>query len=448
MVRIRFAGSAALAVLALGCVRPERTRRAVDPAALVGSRPNVIIILCDDLGWGDIGPNGNKVIVTPHLNRMAHEGVRLTQFYASGNVCTPSRAGLLTGRLAVRMGLELVSSPQLPIGIPTEEITLAELLKGAGYATACIGKWHLGHLPLYWPTRHGFDYYYGLPYSNDMTPLALYRMEENIEEPVRQETLTERYTAEAIAFIEAHRDSPFFLYLPHTMPHVPLHASPRFAGRSRASLYGDVVETIDWSLGEIMAALKRLGIDDRTLVVFTSDNGPWWEGDAGGLRDRKGSSWDGGMRVPFLARWPGQLPARAISEAIATHLDLLPTVARLAGVSPPTDRPIDGRDITPLLLGSRQSPHPYLVLFNGAEAIAVRTQAWKLVAQSYYRANTANIGRPGYYYHPGLLFDMRSPAPERYNVAREHPEIVAQLAAWLDEARRTIVFEYPSPTGR
>ena len=278
-------------------------------------RPNFIIIFADDLGYGDLGCYGHPTIHTPNLDRMAGQGMRFTQFYSAASVCTPSRAALLTGRLPIRSGMcsdsRRVLFPDSAEGLPQEEVTLAEALKAQGYATACIGKWHLGHHPEYLPTRHGFDTYFGIPYSNDMRPCPLMRNEEVLEEPAEQATLTARYTEEAIGFIKAHRDEPFFLYFPHTFPHVPLFASDRFKGTSKRGLYGDVVEELDWSVGQVLKALEECDLGDRTLVVFTSDNGPWLTqsergGSAGLLREGKGSTWEGGMREPAIAWWPGR----------------------------------------------------------------------------------------------------------------------------------------------
>ncbi|MCH7909209.1 MAG: sulfatase [Candidatus Hydrogenedentes bacterium] len=405
-------------------------------AAETSRPPNFVIILADDLGLGDIGPYGATRIATPHTDRMAEEGAILTNFYSGANVCTPSRGALLTGKYPIRLGLTRgVARPSNEIGLSQDETTIATMLREAGYATACIGKWHLGHRPEHWPTAHGFDYFYGLPYSNDMLPLALYRMDEAIEEPVNQRTLTERYTQEGVRFIEEHAAEPFFLYLAHTMPHVPLHVSEKFEGRSEAGLYGDVVEAIDWSVGQIMSTLERLGIEENTLVLFTSDNGPWWEGSSGGYRNRKGSAWDGGMHVPLIAWWPGTIAAGTSSGAISMNFDFFPTLRKLAGVSPSKNSELDGRDIFPLLMGSEESPHEYLYLFDGRSIAAVRTQQWKLVVQSWYRNWNTKIGSRNYYYHPGLLFDMEEHPDELYSQTREHPEVARKLSEWIEQGR-------------
>jgi uncharacterized sulfatase len=409
--------------------------------------PNIVVILADDLGYGDIGPYGNTLIKTPRLEKMAAEGALLTNFYSSGNICTPSRGGLLTGRYPARLGLASndVARATNQLGLAGSEVTIAAALKPRGYATACIGKWHLGQQPEQWPTAHGFDYFYGLPYSNDMLPLALYRMSEAIEEPVDQTTLTERYTDEAVKFIEAHQAAPFFVYLAHTMPHVPLFVSKKFAGKSAAGLYGDVIETIDWSVGQVLDTLQRLGLDDSTLVIFTSDNGPWWEGSAGAYRDRKGSAWDGGMRVPMIARWPGRIAPGTRSSAIAMNIDFFPTFAKLAGAQAPSDRPIDGRDLWPLLQGRGESPHEYLYLFDADKIAAVRSQRWKLVVQSFYRQVNAQIGAKSYFYYPGLLFDMEQSPAEVYSYTREHPDIAAQLSGWIEAGRAELEAQKKSP---
>ena len=407
--------------------------------------PNIVIFLADDLGYGDIGPYGANLIATPSLDRLAAEGVTLTSFYSSANVCTPSRGGLLTGRYPIRLGLsEDVSRPSNDIGIEAEEITLAEALKARGYRTSIVGKWHLGEEPERSPLRHGFDEFYGLLHSNDMLPLALMRGDEAIEEPVDQTTLTRRYTEEAVAFIEQSSEQPFFLYFPHTFPHVPLFASPEFTGKSKAGLYGDVVEELDWSVGQVMAALARKGLAENTLVVFTSDNGPWWEGSSGIYRNRKGAPWEGGLRVPFLASWPAVLPAATISSEPAMNIDLFPTLVGLAGGELPNDRTIDGRDILPLLRDGAPSPHEALFLFDKSRIAGVRSGKWKLVVESQYRGALQSFSHASSYNTPGLLFDLELDPSETYSYTREHPKVVARLTALLEAAQRDLGSEVPA----
>ncbi len=393
-------------------------------AATSREAPNFIVILTDDLGYGDIGAFGANKIATPNLDSMAKQGAVLTNFYAAANICTPSRAGLLTGRYPIRTGLgHQVIMPNDTRGLPDEEVTIAEMLGVHGYRTALVGKWHLGHQEAHWPTNHGFNEYYGLPYSNDMTPLALYRGTEVVEEPVDQTTLTKRYTEESIRFIEESGDTPFFLYLAHAFPHIPLFASEQFDGKSEAGLYGDTVEELDWSTGEILEALKRLGKDENTLVVFTSDNGPWFEGSSGPLRDRKGSTWEGGYRVPFIAYWSGQIKRGTRSEAIAMGIDILPTIATLARIDLSNAPTLDGKNIWPVLTGSDESPHDHLLLFNNEDIVGVRTQDWKLATHTYYRDFYFPFGQFGYW----LLFDMTEDATEQYSLARENPEVLKRL---------------------
>ncbi len=405
-------------------------------------KPNIILIVADDLGFGDLGVTGANRISTPNLDELARSGMLMSNFYSSANVCTPSRAGLLTGRFAIRAGLAWnVVGPNDSRGLTSTEITLSSLMKGAGYRTAMVGKWHLGDQPEFHPLKHGFDQFFGVMYSNDMLPFALFDGEEQIEVPARQSTLTSRYTAYAVDFIRQNAARPFFLYLPHTFPHIPLFANPDHSGRSEAGLYGDVVEEIDWSTGEIMNALRELGIEDNTLILFTSDNGPWFEGSSGAARERKGSTWDGGYRVPLIARWPGRIPSGSASAEIGMNIDLLPTLAEAARIELPAGHELDGLSLMPVLSGQKTSAHEYLYFFNNEDIVAIRDRKWKLVTHGYYRNLYFAFDRAGPEYgHPGpyfLLFDMEDPEPERYSLAREHPEIVARLHSELNRVQST-----------
>lgn len=404
----------------------------VAAAPILGSparrQPNIVVVLADDLGYGDLGSYGARLIKTPHLDRFAAQGMRLTDFYASANVCTPSRAGLLTGRYPIRTGLgHGVILANDKRGLPQSEITIAEALKPT-YKTALIGKWHLGHTPEYWPpTKQGFDVFFGLPYSHDIKPLALYSASPGVEltsEDVNFQKLTERFIDRGLRFIEDSRDDPFFLLLALTAPHVPLNPNPPFT-HSHAGNYGDVVEEVDAGVGRLMATLGRLGLDRDTFVVVTSDNGPWFEGSTGALRARKGDpGWDGGYRVPFMARMPGVIPARQTSGAIGMNIDLMPTILALAGVSPPAGLTIDGVNLTSVLTGrNRQSPHEELVLFMDERVAGIRTPRWKLVGRSYYRGYDIPLTKLGAW----LLFDLAIDPAESYNVAERHPEIVADM---------------------
>lgn len=405
--------------------------------------PNFVIIFADDLGYGDLSCYGHPTIRTPNLDRMAAEGMRFTQFYCAAPVCTPSRAALLTGRLPIRSGMcsnaRNVLYPNSSGGLPAEEITLAKALKAKDYATACIGKWHLGHLPQYLPMRHGFDYYFGLPYSNDMFDkntrgVALMRGEEVIENPAVQETLTRRYTEEAIRFIRENRSRPFFLYLPHTFPHVPLHASDDFKGKSPRGIFGDTVEEVDWSTGQVLDALRQAGLAERTFVFFTSDNGPWLTrklngGSAGLLRNGKGTTWEGGMRVPAIAWWPGRIQPGpngrpAISLEMGSTLDLLPTCLTLAGIAPPADRPLDGYDISPVLLGRGASPRNEMIFYNGVDVFAYRKGAYKI-----HLSTSRYAQRDVVRHDPPLLFNLLEDPSEKHDIAADHPDIVADLLA-------------------
>jgi len=390
--------------------------------------PNVIVILADDLGYGDLGVQGSRLVETPNLDKLARDGVRMTDFYASANICTPSRAGLLTGRYPIRTGLgHEVIQPPATNGLPLSETTIAEALK-PDYATALVGKWHLGHAAPYWPpTVQGFDLFYGLPYSHDMKPLGLFTARPG-QEPTREEVdfprLTQQFFDRGRSFIEENRARPFFLMLALTAPHLALFPHPEYAGRSKAAAYGDVVEEIDGQIGRLMAHLKRLSLDRNTVVIFTSDNGPWFEGSSGPLRDRKGGSgWDGGYRVPFLIRGPG-IPAGRVNREIAMNIDLLPTVLAMAG-KPLPRADIDGRDLTATLVRGAKSPHDELILFNNEQVAAIRTDRWKYVGRSYYRGNNYPLTAV----RGAGLFDVRADPSEDYNLSTLHPGVMEDLQA-------------------
>jgi arylsulfatase A-like enzyme len=424
--------------------------RFADPAAAEDKKPeppkppNVIIILADDLGYGDLGCFGHPTIATPNLDRMAREGMRLTQFYSAAPVCTPSRAALVTGRLPVRTGMTSdkrgVLFPDSKGGLQAGEITIAEALKTKNYATACIGKWHLGHLPQYLPTRHGFDSYYGIPYSNDMKPAVLLRNERAIEDPVDQTTLTDRYTAEALTFIRQNRKGPFFLYLPHNFPHVPLFASSEFKGKSRRGLYGDVVEELDASVGRILETLRELKIDEHTFVFFTSDNGPWLVkrdegGSAGLLREGKGSTWEGGMREPAIAWWPGTIPAGRTSAELASMTDLFATIHKLADIELPAELTLDSLDISGVLTGKSASPRQSMFYYRGTRLMAARMGAWKAhyITQSGYGGDAATP------HDPPLLYDLEHDPSEKMDVAKSHPDVIAAMQKLVEEHKATVV---------
>lgn len=403
----------------------------------VDSSPNIIIILADDLGVGDLSHNGS-LIRTPNIDRLIREGVYLSDFYASANVCTPSRAGLLTGRYPIRMGLaDNVIEADSEHGLPQSEITIAELLKSKSYQTSLIGKWHLGHSKEHWPTEHGFDYYYGLLYSNDMSPLSLYENSRKIQENVIQQELTGNYTEKAINRINESEGEPFFIFLSHSFPHIPLHASEKFRGKSQAGIYGDAVEELDWSVGQLIRALKEKNIDRDTLVFFTSDNGAWFEGSNAGHRGMKGMTWDGGFRVPLVAWWPGKISPGTVSAGISMNIDLLPTIAEVANITDQETKSLDGKNIWSLLMGNSESPHEALYFFNNEDIAALRTQDWKYTARAYYK--TRYIGFEGIEEKMGfryeLLFDMRQEMEEIYSQAENQPEVLGVMKDKLARAR-------------
>jgi arylsulfatase A-like enzyme len=439
--------------------------------------PNVVMIFIDDMGYADIGPFGATAYKTPHLDKMAAEGRIFTDFHSATAVCSASRAALLTGCYPERVSILGALNAQAQIGINADEMTLAELCRTRGYATAIYGKWHLGHHKKFLPLQHGFDEYFGLPYSNDMSPLQA-EMVKNISpeaaankrkapplplfdgnkiidpavNPAKHDQLTTLYTERAVSFIDRHKDKPFFLYVPHTMVHVPLGVSEKFAGKSGAGLFGDCVMEIDWSVGQILDALKRNGLDDNTLVIFTSDNGPWMTygnhaGSAGPLREGKGTMWEGGYREPCVMRWPGKIPAGTKCDEFAVTFDVFPTVARLIGAEVPTDRVIDGRDIWPLMAGEEgaRSPHDGFYCYFGRALRAVRDRQWKLVLPHPYPSldgkSAGRDGVPGKLEQvetPLALYDLKSDVGETKDVAAEHPEIVARLQVAAEKARATL----------
>jgi arylsulfatase len=470
MNRIIFA---AFVVLLTGGLRP--------PLATAADTPNVILIVADDMGYADAACYGAKGVRTPNIDRLATEGTRFTSFCVAQSVCTASRAALMSGCYPNRIGMAGALNHTSTVGIHPDETLLPELFRAKGYATAHYGKWHLGTRPVFFPTRNGFDQWIGLPYSNDngplhptvrgIPPLPLYVNYKVIERDPDQSRFTELFTVEATAYIRANKAKPFFLYIPHVMPHVPIFASTKFKGKSARGLYGDVIEELDWSVGEILKAVKDNGLDDNTLVIFMSDNGPFLSygnhaGSAGSLREGKLTTFEGGHRVPFLARWPGKVKAGAVSDELMTGLDLLPTIAKLIGASLPKAK-IDGMDLSPLLLGAegatgRQS----FAYFSGSELHAVRSGRWKLHFPHEYLSVDGPAGkdgkpanhekmkpesieqsgirgiatRHGYRVEklPLSLFDLTADVGESKNVADKHPEMVKQLTALGDEFRREL----------
>jgi arylsulfatase A len=438
--------------------------------AAEATRPNIVIIFADDLGYGDLGCYGHPTIRTPNLDRMAAEGMRFTEFYSAAEVCTPSRAALLTGRYPIRSGMchdqFRVLRPRSLGQLPDNEITLAEALKAKGYATGCIGKWHLG-VPQFnpggHPRKHGFDFYFGLPHSNDMdpTPVApkgagklaeqraewwnapLYRDDQIIERPADQTTLTRRYTDEAVKFIQRNKTKPFFLYFPHTFPHTPLFASKDFAGKSPRGIYGDVVEELDASVGKVLDTLRAEKLAENTLVFFTSDNGPWLimnqqGGSAGLLREGKGSTWEGGMRVPGIAWWPGKIKP-TVQRTLACTMDLFTTSLKLAGADVPGDRPIDGLDIRPLLFGTGPVSREAYFYYRGTRLMAARSGDFK----AHYMTQAA-YGQPKHEEHtPPLLFNLRVDPSETHNVATNHSAVLGQIAQVVEKHKAAL---QPAPS--
>jgi len=422
-------------------------------------KPNFIFIFCDDLGYGDLGCYGNKMHRTPNLDKMASEGIKFTDFYVASGVCTPSRAALMTGCYPRRVDLDVNARPAGTIGrqvlfpkahkgLNPNEITVAEILKKQDYNTACIGKWHLGDQNEFLPTKQGFDYYFGIPYSNDMNrdfcPLPLMEMESVIEAPVDQNTLTRRYTEKVVEYIRANNPQktgkPFFVYFPHAMTHNPLHAGDAFRGKSANGIYGDAVEEIDWSTGEILKTLKELGIDKNTMVMFSSDNGAAkpFGGTNIPLNGWKASTFEGGQRVPFLAWWPGKIKAGVSNSAMVTAMDIMPTIAKIADSSAPADRIIDGKDIsTQIFADDETSPHKFFAYYQKEQLQAIRSGKWKL--QLPLDSMYANIHRVGFKEgQPLKLIDLSTDIAEQNDLSEENPEIVKKLLGYAEQIRNDI----------
>jgi arylsulfatase len=438
--------------------------------------PNVVIIFTDDQGYGDVGVYGARGYTTPNLDKMAAEGMRFTDFYSAQAVCSASRAALLSGCYPNRIGISGAFMPWAMVGINENEVTIAELLKQKDYATGIFGKWHLGHHKQFLPLQHGFDEYFGIPYSNDMwpvnydgqpvtdsavvphkfryPPLPLIEGNEKIKEIHDldgQNQLTTWYTERAVRFIENNKDHPFFLYVPHSMPHVPLGVSDKFSGKSEQGMYGDLMMEIDWSVGEILKALRINGLEEKTLVIFTTDNGPWLNfgnhaGSTGGLREGKGTSFEGGQKVPCILKWPGVIPEGVICNKMASTIDLLPTLAEITSTKLP-DHKIDGVSILPLLKGDPDAnPRDNLLYYYRRNSLeAVRIGNWKLVFphehRSYEDVLPGNDGWPGPYKSGQSvlgLYDLRRDPGERYNVIEQYPEIVEKLERFAEEARQDL----------
>jgi len=448
--------------------KPSRRQFLSSPVVFAGKRgrrPNFVVILTDDQGYSDLSCYGARGFLTPHLDRMAAEGVRFTDFYAAAAICSPARAALLTGCYPQRVGITRVLGPKSEIGIHPSEQLLPELLKAAGYRTALFGKWHLGQLPAFLPLRHGFDEFFGTPGSNDMgsnmdlearragrAGVELMEGEQVKEIDPDQRFLTARYTERALRFIRANRRRPFFLYFAPNMPHTPLFASPRFQGATQRGLYGDVITEIDWAVGEILGCLRTEGLAEDTLVVFTSDNGPWLIfGDHGGsalpFRGGKREAWEGGFRVPGVFWWPGRIPAARTCQQLATQMDLLPTFVRLAGASLP-DSIIDGKDIWPLISGASQavSPHDAFYYYYDYELRACRSGRWKLVLPHTDHAvpDPARIGHGGVrggvrsVTYPQVLYDLILDPTETTDVSAQNPKVVSRLLNLVEWARQEL----------
>jgi arylsulfatase A len=398
---------------------------------VVDSKPNIVYIFLDDAGITDFGAYGNTIIRTPNIDRLAKEGITFNQHYSAASNCSPSRAALLTGRYQVRQGLNEVLGPTSPSGIDPNEITIAEALKGQGYSTGIIGKWHLGALKQYLPLQNGFDYYFGIPYSNDMTPVFYFRNNDTIKDVLDQRFITKTYTEEAIQYIQANKEKPFFLYLAHNLPHVPLFVSPEFIQNSQSGTYGAVIEEIDWSVGKVVKALEDLGLDKNTIIVFSSDNGPWKVkldngGTSGTLRSEKSTWFEGGFRVPLLVKWPGHIKPGIFYNNITSQLDWFPTLLKISGGTLPVDRSYDGEDITTVLNGTSERKRNQIYYFYSGKLRAYRKGDYKIVFP--YEGHPANFGRAGIPKIESVwLFNLKNDPNETADIALSNIQLTQQL---------------------
>jgi arylsulfatase A len=414
-------------------------------------KPNIVIILADDLGYGDIGTYGATDIRTPNIDGLAANGLKLTSFYSASPVCSPTRAALITGRYPRRLGIDHVFFPESFTGIPSDEVTIAEALKGNGYRTAIFGKWHLGHHRQFLPLQNGFDEYYGIPYSNDMMGVAYLRGNDVDSIKVNQRYITQTYTKEAVRFIDQNKDKPFFLYVTHNMPHVPIYASPKFEGKSKRGLYGDVIEELDWSVGEVVKALKKNGLEENTLVVFTSDNGPWLifdveGGSAGPLRQGKGTTFEGGQRVPTVAYWPGKIKPGSVYDDLASQLDFYPTIISLTGSQKTqTKKPLDGEDISPVLFGTGKRKGDEFAYYSNGIIEAYRKGDWKV------RLPQADVKAGGVVIVPAadtLLFNLKTDIGEQNNLLKTNPAKAKELLTSLESYKKKIGATPPAQVQR
>ena len=395
-----------------------------------GQKPNIVYIFADDLGYGDLSCYGAKDINTPNIDQIAKQGIKFTEFYSASSVCSPSRAALLTGRYPQRMGINTVFFPESFTGIPDTEITIPEILKEKGYATGIVGKWHLGHHYQYLPLQQGFDEYFGIPYSNDMESVVYMRGNEVESYKVKQQYITKTYTKEAQKFITKNKDNSFFLYIAHSMPHVPLYASEEFIGTSKRGLYGDVVQELDWSVGQILKSLREHGILENTLIVFSSDNGPWLAmkedgGSAGDLREGKTFTFDGGMKVPTVAMWKNRIPQGIINNEVASQMDWFPTIANITGSSIPKGLVIDGLDISKVLTNKGNRKNSDLLFLDGKQLQGYRSGQWKVKLP--YKGFRGNKWKQFVKAHDTLLFNLNTDPGEKNNLFEKYPEKAKEI---------------------